>query len=70
MLAVETINHESTERTHKQRGYNISRQHYSDYMFVSGKLLVKIQRQQRCQQIEGEEEQKIAHHHLDIIYVP
>ena len=50
-----SIDHIATERAHHQRRDGIAREHQSYHVLGGAEMLTQVERQQRCQHIEGEE---------------
>ena len=65
-----TINDKATERTDKQGGERITRQHQSDNIFRGIEILAQIKRQQGRKQIKGKRHGEVRCHHLPIVGIP
>ena len=70
LLARKAVNHISAERTNDEGGNRIAAQHNSNHIFRGSKIFAQIEREQRCEQIEGEIQQKVGSHHLDVVCIP
>ena len=70
LLPVERIDDISAERPEQQRGHGIARQYQANDVFCRAEMLAQVDGEQRCEDVEGEEQRKVRYHHLDILFVP
>lgn len=70
LLAVERIDDEAAERPDEKGRNHVARQHDADGVLIGLKPLRQIDRQQRREQVEREEQHEIAAHHFAILPVP
>ena len=69
-LAGEAVHQIAAERARQQGRQRVAAQHESHHILRGIKALHEIQRQQGCQQIEGEEQSEIRPHHATVVAVP
>ena len=69
-LSWEGVDDETAERPEQQGCDGIARQHQSDDILRRAEMLLQIEGQQRREDVEGEKQREICHHHLTVILVP
>lgn len=70
LLSIEGVDDESAEGAHQQCRDYIAGKYESHHIFVSGKLFVEIDGEQRGQDIKRKEEKEITNHGFPIIVIP
>ena len=60
----------AAEGTEQQGRDGIARQHEPYHVLRRPEVLAQIERQQRCQHVEGEKQREIRRHHLAIVSIP
>ena len=69
-LARERVDQEAAERARQQSRQRVAAQHQAHHVLCRLETLHQIERQQRRQQVEGEEQREVRRHHPTIVPVP